>query len=456
MTIARVTPVAAGTPANPDNRSPLREPPPVDPSQGRSLNIEDIRGRQELRRHDSNTSVEDSVFREVGGNGGENDVLDFEPPKTVPEDVQGSPHDIVIAGELIRHLFNQSKISKAIMNRIQHCLNKATAMLLDLQEENSGLKSRIVEILEVQIKNQEEMRKMRDSVTRSPPPSRAPNPVVSKSGSTYTRGTAVMNADDRTQDTSHTVLIGPKLNPQERGASISDDVYKDLVEKINEGCVKDEPIRLVGISRTKMGCVCRLPTAQEASKLKTAVQESGLFYKDAKRLNPEISLMLPRGRMDKPGSEDLHREIVDFNKDILGPNVGNIKIRRVTGPRVILEMPTDVYVLYRKSGSRIFCKGGSMEGRDYIYVRQCYNCGDVHNTAAPYCDPGKIQCTRCGGGDHSLRDCKNRMAKPEGFTCLVCKTKGHSCLSAECPALRKRIDARERMTDRGGLGPQRY
>ncbi|EER18939.1 hypothetical protein Pmar_PMAR022046 [Perkinsus marinus ATCC 50983] len=153
-----------------------------------------------------------------------------------------------------------------------------------------------------------------------------------------------------------------------------------------------------------MGCACRLPTAQEAVKLKAVAQESGLFCKEAKRLNPKISLLLPRGRIDRSGVEDLHREIVEFNRDILGPNIGNIKIRRVMGSRVILEMPTDVYVLYRNSGSRIFCKGGSMGGRDYIYVRQGYNCGSVHNTAAPYCDPGKIQCTRCGGTDHSLQD----------------------------------------------------
>lgn len=61
------------------------------------------------------------------------------------------------------------------MNEIQFCLNKATARLLDIQEENSGLKSRIMEILEVQVKNQEEMRKMKDMVIRSPQPPRVPN-----------------------------------------------------------------------------------------------------------------------------------------------------------------------------------------------------------------------------------------------------------------------------------------
>ncbi|KAF4699957.1 hypothetical protein FOZ62_019508, partial [Perkinsus olseni] len=173
------------------------------------------------------------------------------------------------------------------------------------------------------------------------------------------------------------ILLGPRLGEDERGSPITEQSYKDVLTRMNRRLDGNEdPIKVRGVWRTKFGVAYDLQDRTQSARLKSLAEEEGLFFKMGSKLNPEVSIRLPDGSTEGATIDSVGETLRRYNADIIGEDGSGLKVRRVAGKNVYIELSPVAYRSMTRQGGGLFFTNSFLRCRDYVYIRQCFNCGE--------------------------------------------------------------------------------
>ncbi|KAF4678957.1 hypothetical protein FOZ63_004002 [Perkinsus olseni] len=220
----------------------------------------------------------------------------------------------------IAEQLRQSKLSGAKTSQMLKLLAQVSSHVAKLTEENRRLSMKLIKVME-------------ESKSLVSPSEAVP------AGGVKPPDDGVVPARNK-----NVILLGPRLGEDERGSPITEQSYKDVLTRMNRRLDGNEdPIKVRGVWRTKFGVAYDLQDRTQSARLKSLAEEEGLFFKMGSKLNPEVSIRLPDGSTEGATIDSVGETLRRYNADIIGEDGSGLKVRRVAGKNVYIELSPVAY-----------------------------------------------------------------------------------------------------------------
>lgn len=218
------------------------------------------------------------------------------------------------------------------------------------------------------------------------------------------------------ENTEKTVFVKPT---QETGSA--NESKEKLFEELTEKNIK---VNIKGIRPAGRNLVVDLESADEAKKLKKAIEESKhLKAEDFKKRNPKIIIL---GMDKRTNIEEFKTDIIDRNflstgilKDKLVKELKfKFPLSKKQGNTVnwVVELPSSLYWSAMKKG-RLYANMHSFRVEDFCQPRRCNKCY-MYGHVQRFCRNELATCRQCAEKGHTAENCQQKQGKTKCSNCI--------------------------------------